>query len=70
MSVAAMVNWLRVGIGLALLGLGTTAFLGAPLPMGCRTPSSLAQLAISAGGLVAPAGVGVLMSGFQETRAR
>ncbi len=61
-----MVNWLRVAIGLAIVSLGITVFIGMPLPANARTTYDFAQLAISVGGIAALAGIGVVMSAFLE----
>jgi hypothetical protein len=63
---SVMVNWLRAGFGLAIMGVGITVFLGVPLPVDARTTHGFAQFAISAGGILAFVGVGVVMSAFPE----
>jgi hypothetical protein len=61
-----MVNWLRVLVGSAIAGLGATVFLAVPLPTDWRMSYSFAQFAISAGGIAALMGVGMVMSAFPE----
>jgi hypothetical protein len=61
-----VVDWARLAIGFVIACLGTAVFLGVPLP---TTPSpcttyGFAQLAISAGGMAALVGAGVVISAF------